>query len=44
VAGTDPVLDKAIQLNDRIEAFLCQEIHDNTNMLQSLGELTSLFG
>jgi flagellum-specific ATP synthase len=44
VAGTDPVLDKAIALHERIEAFLCQEIHDNTNMLQSLGELTSLFG
>jgi flagellum-specific ATP synthase len=43
-AGTDPVLDKAIKLHDRIETFLCQEIHDNTNMLQSLGELTSLFG
>jgi flagellum-specific ATP synthase len=44
VAGTDPVLDKAIALHERIEAFLCQEIHDNTSMLQSLGELTSLFG
>jgi flagellum-specific ATP synthase len=43
-AGSDPVLDKAIQLHDRIEAFLCQEIHDDTDMLQSLGELTSLFG
>jgi flagellum-specific ATP synthase len=42
--GTDPVLDKAIALHDRIEAFLCQEIHDNVGMLQSLGELTSLFG
>jgi flagellum-specific ATP synthase len=44
VAGTDPVLDKAIALHERIEAFLCQEIQDNTDMLQSLGELTSLFG
>jgi flagellum-specific ATP synthase len=42
--GTDPVLDKAISLHERIEGFLCQEIHDNVGMLQSLGELTSLFG
>jgi flagellum-specific ATP synthase len=42
--GTDPVLDKAIALHERIEAFLCQEIYDNVGMLQSLGELTSLFG
>jgi flagellum-specific ATP synthase len=31
-------------LHERIEAFLCQEIYDNVGMLQSLGELTSLFG
>jgi flagellum-specific ATP synthase len=44
VPGTDPVLDKAIALHERIEAFLCQEIVDKVGMLQSLGELTSLFG
>jgi flagellum-specific ATP synthase len=38
------VLDKAIALHERIEAFLCQEIVDKVGMLQSLGELTSLFG
>ncbi|PIL38338.1 FliI/YscN family ATPase, partial [Massilia psychrophila] len=42
-AGSDPVLDQAIVLHDRIEAFLCQEIPDKVDMLQSLGQLTSLF-
>ncbi|RSZ57534.1 flagellar protein export ATPase FliI [Massilia atriviolacea] len=41
--GSDPVLDQAIALNDKIEAFLCQEITDNVGMPQSLAELTSLF-
>jgi flagellum-specific ATP synthase len=41
--GSDPVLDQAIALHDRIEAFLCQEIPDKVDMLQSLGQLTSLF-
>ncbi|NHZ91999.1 flagellar protein export ATPase FliI [Massilia sp. CCM 8733] len=41
--GSDPVLDQAIALNDKIEAFLCQEIGDNIGMPQSLAELTSLF-
>ena len=42
--GSDPVLDQAIALHEKIEAFLCQEIHDKEDMLQSLGQLTSLFG
>ena len=41
--GSDPVLDQAIALNDKIEAFLCQEIPDKVGMLESLGQLTSLF-
>jgi len=41
--GSDPVLDQAIALNDRIEGFLCQEIHENVGMSESLGQLTSLF-
>ena len=41
--GSDPVLDQAIALNTQIEEFLCQEIHENTNMGQSLGHLTALF-
>ncbi|NHZ80720.1 flagellar protein export ATPase FliI [Massilia sp. CCM 8695] len=41
--GSDPVLDQAIALNEKIEAFLCQEIKDNVGMPQSLAELTSLF-
>jgi flagellum-specific ATP synthase len=42
-SGSDPVLDQAIALNDKIEAFLCQEITDKVDMLESLGQLTSLF-
>jgi flagellum-specific ATP synthase len=41
--GSDPVLDQAIALNDKIEAFLCQEIPDKVGMGESLGQLTSLF-
>ncbi|CUI04995.1 flagellar protein export ATPase FliI [Massilia sp. P8910] len=41
--GSDPVLDQAIALNDKIEAFLCQEITENVGMPQSLAELTALF-
>jgi len=41
--GTDPVLDQAIALNEKIEAFLCQEIPDKVGMLESLGQLTTLF-
>ena len=41
--GSDPVLDQAIALHDRIEAFLCQEIPDKVAMLESLGQLTALF-
>jgi len=43
-AGSDPILDQAITKHDQIEKFLCQEIHDKEDMLQSLGQLTSLFG
>ncbi|HEU4852610.1 MAG TPA: flagellar protein export ATPase FliI [Telluria sp.] len=42
-SGTDPVLDQAIQLNERIEQFLCQEITEKVGMGESLGQLTSLF-
>jgi flagellum-specific ATP synthase len=41
--GSDPVLDQAIALNEKIEGFLCQEITDKVPMLESLGQLTSLF-
>ncbi len=41
--GSDPVLDQAIALHDKMEAFLCQEIPDKVDMLQSLGQLTALF-
>ena len=42
-AGSDPVLDQAIAKNGVIEEFLCQEIHDNATLPQSLGQLSSLF-
>jgi flagellum-specific ATP synthase len=42
-AGTDPVLDQAILLHDRIENFLQQQITERVTMGESLGQLTSLF-
>ena len=42
--GSDPVLDQAIAKNEQIEAFLCQEITEKVGMLESLGQLTTLFG
>jgi flagellum-specific ATP synthase len=42
-AGSDPVLDQAIQLHDRIEHFLQQQITERVTMGESLGQLTSLF-
>jgi flagellum-specific ATP synthase len=42
-SGSDPILDQAIAKIDKIEAFLCQEIHDRVGMLESLGQLTPLF-
>jgi flagellum-specific ATP synthase len=41
--GSDPVLDQAISLHDRIEGFLCQEIPDKVDMQESLTQLTALF-
>lgn len=42
-AGTDPVLDEAIQLLPRIEAFLQQGIPERASVTESLGQLTALF-
>jgi flagellum-specific ATP synthase len=42
-AGTDPVLDQAIALHDKIENFLQQQITERVDMPESLGQLTSLF-
>jgi len=41
--GTDPVLDQAIKLHDRIEHFLQQKITERVTMPESLGQLTTLF-
>ncbi len=42
--GSDPLLDQAIAKNDQIEGFLRQEIDERVGMLESLGQLTTLFG
>jgi flagellum-specific ATP synthase len=42
-AGTDPVLDEAIQLHGKIESFLQQDINEQSSIDQSLGQLTALF-
>ena len=41
--GSDPTLDQAIALHEKIEAFLCQEITEKVDMHESLAQLTSLF-
>lgn len=42
-SGSDPVLDQAIQLLPRIEAFLQQGISERAGVTESLGQLTALF-
>ncbi|WP_338849856.1 flagellar protein export ATPase FliI [Massilia sp. W12] len=42
-AGSDPVLDQAIKLRGQIEMFLQQDIHECVPILESLGQLSSLF-
>ncbi|RJF98656.1 flagellar protein export ATPase FliI [Noviherbaspirillum saxi] len=42
-AGSDPVLDQAIALNPRIEAFLQQDIGERAGIAESLGQLAALF-
>ena len=42
-AGSDPILDEAIQKNSSIEAFLQQSITEKVTIPQSLGELSALF-
>jgi flagellum-specific ATP synthase len=43
-AGSDPVLDQAIALNPKIEAFLQQAINERAGIAESLGQLAALFG
>jgi len=43
-AGSDPVLDEAIALLPRIEAFLQQAIQERADVSESLRQLTALFG
>ncbi len=42
-AGSDPVLDEAIVLLPKIEAFLQQDIVERASVAESLGQLTALF-
>jgi flagellum-specific ATP synthase len=42
VAGSDPLIDLAIALQPRIEAFLQQGMHDKSGFAESLGELNQL--
>jgi flagellum-specific ATP synthase len=42
-AGTDPILDEAIKLNPKIEAFLQQDITERSDINESLGQLSTLF-
>jgi flagellum-specific ATP synthase len=41
-AGSDPVLDEAITLHAKIESFLQQDINEQADIQQSLGQLTTL--
>ena len=42
-SGSDPILDQAIHLLPRIEAFLQQGIPERAGVTESLGQLTALF-
>lgn len=42
-AGTDPILDQAIALNTKIEAFLQQGIPERASVTESLAQLATLF-
>jgi flagellum-specific ATP synthase len=42
-AGSDPLLDEAIKLQTGIEAFLQQDIHERSDVQESLAELATLF-
>lgn len=42
VSGSDPVLDRAIALQPKIESFLCQGIHESATLLDSIGNLVAL--
>jgi len=42
-AGSDPILDQAIALNEKIEAFLQQDIRERAGIAESLQGLAALF-
>ena len=41
--GSDPLIDEAIRMHERIEHFLQQSIHERAGMEQSWSELSALF-
>ena len=43
VQGSDPLLDEAIALNSRMEAFLQQSIDEKSELTHSLNSLSELF-
>ena len=44
VAGSNPVVDRAVSLSDFIEAFLCQDVHTTEESEQSWRLLSALLG
>jgi flagellum-specific ATP synthase len=44
VAGSDPLLDRAIMMNPRLESFLAQQINERADTLSSRRRLAELFG
>ena len=43
VAGSDPALDRAIEMQPRLEAFLCQNMGERAGHAQSVSALRELF-
>jgi flagellum-specific ATP synthase len=44
VAGSDPLLDQAIAAYPRLEAYLCQDMHDRIPLADGMQELEQLLG
>ena len=43
-AGADSLLDQAVQLHPRLEAFLVQDMHERQSYAESIAALTQVFG
>jgi flagellum-specific ATP synthase len=44
VNGSNPKIDHAIQMIDRINAYLRQEVNEKVSFAESLSQLNALFG